>query len=198
MRTPLIIIAIMLVAGAVMYFISRYQAPQGEYDMLTIENKDTSISRKVRVYAATEPTEIYYVDSAWMKADSTPLKLVVDRNHLNFMGKQYGSVALVLTYNNDWFFDLQYDKPDPNLAYEISFKMEPVGDTVYVKGEIDNNDGEVIAFGGPMIKMYKQFILTYNNKMPPPPPDSTDNADGDTLAIAQAPKPNKTITVLEN
>lgn len=186
----------MLVAGAVMYFISRYQAPPGEYDMLSLENKDTSISHKVRVYAATEPTEIYFLDSAWLKPDSTPLKMVVDRNRLNFMNKQYASVALILTYNNTWFYDLEIDKPDPNQAYAISFKMEPVGDTVYVNGTIDKKEGDVVEFKAPMIKMYKQFILTYNNRMPPPPPDSTATAD--STAIARTRQPNKTITVLEN
>jgi hypothetical protein len=196
MRTPLLILGIMLIAGAVMYFISRYQAPPGEYDMLSIENKDTSISRRVRVYAATEPTEIYYLDSTWLKPDSTPLKMVVDRNNLNFMSKQYASVALILTYNNSYFYDLEIDKPDPNLAYEISFKMEPVGDTIYVDGTIDRKEGDVVNFRGPMIKIYKTFILTYNNRMPPQPVDST--ATTDSTAIVKAPQPNKTITVLEN
>jgi hypothetical protein len=185
----------MLIAGAVMYFISRYKAPPGEYDMLSIENKDTAISRKVRVYAATEPTEIYYLDSTWLKPDSTPLKMVVDRNNLNFMSKQYASVALILTYDNNWFYDLEIDKSDPNMAYEISFKMQPVGDTVYVNGIVDRKEGDVISFSGPMIKMYRQFILTYNNRMPPKAPDSTAT---DTTAIVKAPLPNKTITVLEN
>jgi hypothetical protein len=186
----------MLIAGAVMYFISRYQAPPGEYDMLNIENKDTSISRKVRVFAATEPTEIYYLDSNWLKPDSTPLKMVVDRNKLNFMSKQYATVALILTYNNSWFYDLEIEKTDPNQAYEISFKMEPVGDTVYVNGTIDKKEGDVVEFSGPMIKMYKRFILTYNNRMPPPPVDSTATAD--STALVKGPQPNKTITVLEN
>lgn len=178
-----------------MYFISRYQAPPGEYDMLSIQNKDTAISRKVRVYAATEPTEIYYLDSTWLKSDSTPLKMVVDRNNLNFMSKQYASVALILTYNNNWFYDLEIDKPDPNMAYEISFKMQPVGDTVFVEGTVDKKEGDVLEFKGPMIKMYKQFILTYNNRMPQQPVDTTAT---DTTAIVKSPLPNKTITILEN
>jgi hypothetical protein len=200
MRTPLLILGIMLIAGAVMYFISRYQSPPGEYDMLSIENKDTAISRKVRVYAANEPTEIYYLDSTWLKPDSTPLKLVVDRNHLNFMNKQYASMALILTYNNDWFYDLEIDKSDPNMAYEISFKMKPVGDTVFVEGTIDRKDGDLVEFNGPMIKMFKQFILTYNKRMPQQPADSTakDTTTTDSTAIARVPLPNKTITVLEN
>ncbi len=185
----------MVVIGAAMYFISRYQSPPGEYDMLTLENKDTAISRKVRVYAATEPTEIYYLDSTWLKPDSTPLKMVVDRSNLNFMSKQYASVALILTYNNDWFYDLEIDKSDPNEAYDISFKMNNRGDTVFVQGTIDKKDGDLVEFSGPMIKMYKGFILTYNNRMPPQPVDSTAT---DTTAIAKAPLPNKTITVLEN
>jgi hypothetical protein len=185
----------MVIAGAVMYFVSRYQAPPAEYDMLSLENRDTSISRKVRVYAANEPTEIYYLDSNWLKSDSTPLKMVVDRNNMNFMSKQYASVALILTYNNSWFYDLEIEKPDPNEAYEISFKMEPAGDTVYVKGTIDKKEGDLVEFSGPMIKMYKRFILTYNNRMPQAPVDSTAI---DSTAIAKGPKPNKTITVLEN
>ena len=195
MRTPLIILGIMLVIGLAMYFISEYQRPPAEYDMLTIENKDTSISRKVRVFAATEPTEIYFLDSTWLKPDSTPLRMVVDRNNLNFMSKQYASVALILTYNNEWFYDLEIDKPDPNEAYEISFQLHPAGDTVFVNGTIDKKEGDLVTFQGPMIKMYREFILTYNSRMPPPPPDSTT---ADSTAIVKAPLPNKTITVLEN
>jgi len=185
----------MLVIGAAMYLVSRYQTPPGEYDMLTLENKDTSISRKVRVYAVTEPTEIYYLDSTWMKPDSTPLKLVVDRSKLNFMSKQYASVALILTFNNDWFYDLEIDKPDPNEAFDISFEIEKTGDSVFVNGTIDKNEGDLVNFSGPMIKMYKGFILTYNNRMPPP---QVDPAASDSTAIAKTPSPNKTITVLEN
>jgi hypothetical protein len=195
MRTPLLILGIMVIAGVAMYFISRYQSPPGEYDMLNIENKDTSISRKVRVYAATEPTEIYHLDSAWLKADSTPLKLVADRSNLNFMNKQYASVALIITYNDSLFYDLEIDKPDPNMAYDINFRMNKIGDSVEINGSVDKKEGDVMTFKGPMIKMYKQFILTYNNRMPTPPPDSTAT---DSTAIAKAPQPNKTITVLEN
>lgn len=195
MRTPLVILGIMLVIGAAMYFISRYQSPPGEYDMLSLENKDTAISRKVRVFAATDPTEIYYTDSNWLKPDSSLLKLVVDRNNLNFMSKQYASVALILTFNNEWFYDLEIDKTDPNEAYDISFKMQNRGDTVFVDGTVDRKEGDVITFSGPMIKMYKKFILTYNNRMPPMPVDSSAI---DTAAIAKAPLPNKTITVLQN
>ena len=195
MRTPLLILGIMLVAGAVMYFISKYQAPPGEYDMLKLENKDTAISGRVRVYAVNEPTEIYYLDSTWLKPDSTPLKIVVDRNNLNFMSKQYASVALILTYDNTWFYDLEIDKPDPNQAFEISFKMQPVGDTMYVQGTVDKKEGDMMSFNGPMVKMYRQFILTYNNRMPPSAIDSTA---ADSTAIVKAPQPNKTITVLEN
>jgi hypothetical protein len=185
----------MVVVGAVMYFVSKYQSPPGEYDMLSLENRDTAISHKVRVFAATEPTEIYYLDSAWLKPDSTPLKMVVDRNNLNFMTKQYAAVALILTYNNEWFYDLEIDKPDPSQAYDISFKIKTSGDTVYVDGSIDRKEGDVLTFSGPMIKMYRKFILTYNNRMPPAPVDSTAT---DSTAIAKAPLPNKTITVLQN
>lgn len=198
MRTPLLILGIMLVAGAVMYFVSRYQAPPGEYDMLSLENKDTAISRKVRVYAVTEPTEIYFSDNTWLKPDSTPLKIVVDRNNLNFMSKQYASVALILTYNNTWFYDIEIDKPDPNQAYDISFRMQATGDTVYVSGTIDKKEGDVVEFSGQMMKMYRQFILTYNNRMPPTPVDSTEITNDDSSGIAKAPLPTKTITVLQN
>jgi hypothetical protein len=104
-------------------------------------------------------------------------------------------VALILTYNNDWFYDLEIDKPDPNMAYDISFRIGTAGDSVFVEGTVDKKEGDVVEFSGPMIKMYKQFILTYNNRMPQQPADSTAT---DTTAIVKAPLPNKTITVLEN
>lgn len=195
MRTPILILSIMLIAGTVMYFISRYQAPPGEYDTISIENKDADIYSKVKVFAVTEPTEIYFADSNWMKPDSTPLKVVADGSKVNFMNKQYASVALILTYDNSYFYDLEIDKPDPNEAFEISFAMKPEGDSVVVTGSVDKKEGDMVAFSGPMIKMYKQFILTYNNRMPPAPADSTA---GDSTVLARAPMPNKTITVLEN
>ena len=195
MRTPLLILGIMLIAGTVMYFISRYQAPPGEYDTVNIENKEADIYSKVKVYAVTEPTEIYFVDSNWLRPDSTPLKVVVDGSKLNFMNKQYASLALILTYNNSYFYDLEIDKPNPNEAFEISFAMKPEGDSVVVTGSVDKKEGDVLEFSGPMIKMYKQYILTYNNRMPPAPGDSTAE---DSTALARAPMPNKTITVSEN
>jgi hypothetical protein len=123
------------------------------------------------------------------------LKVVVDGSKLNFMNKQYASVALILTYDNSYFYDLEIDKPDPNEAFEISFAMKPEGDSVVVTGSVDKKEGDMLEFSGPMIKMYKQFILTYNNRMPPAPADSMVE---DSTALARAPMPNKTITVLEN
>jgi hypothetical protein len=43
MRTPILILGVMLIAGTVMYFMSRYQAPPAEYDTVNIENKEADI-----------------------------------------------------------------------------------------------------------------------------------------------------------
>lgn len=192
MRTPWLILAGTLVAGIVMYLISRYQSPPGQYDSLNLENKDTAIINRVRVYAATQPTELYYLDKTWLQPDSTPLKMVLKSSRLNFMPKQYQSLALIVTYADSCFYDLEIDKEDPEQSYDISFTLLPERDTLFIKGEVQTGDG-IVQFSGPMMKMYKGFILTYNNRMP----QQHDSLEAGTPSIAQGGA-NKTITVIEN
>jgi hypothetical protein len=192
MRTPWLILAVTLVAGVVMYLISRYQSPPGQYDSLNLENKDTAVINKVRVYAATQPTEIYYLDSTWLQPDSTPLKMVLKNSRLNFMPKQYQSLALIITYSDSCFYDLEIDKQDPEQSYDFHFTLQPARDTLFIKGEVQTDEG-IVQFSGPMMKMYKGFILTYNNRMPPQPDSLNEGAS----SIAEAGA-NKTITVIEN
>lgn len=175
-----------------MYLISRYQSPPGQYDSLNLENKDTAIINRVRVYAATQPTELYYLDKTWLQPDSTPLKMVLKSSRLNFMPKQYQSLALIVTYADSCFYDLEIDKEDPEQSYDISFALLPERDTLFIKGEVQTGDG-IVQFSGPMMKMYKGFILTYNNRMP----QQHDSLEAGTPSIAQGGA-NKTITVIEN
>lgn len=198
MRITWIILIIMLVAGAGMYFLSTIKSAPGVYDTVAIENTVDSVMKKVKVFVANDPAEIYYLDGVWMKPDSIPLKKVLDGSKLSFMNKGYNSITLFFTWGDRFFYDLEIQKPDTTLAYQVEFSVRSQNDSVYVDGSIDKKD-DVIHFAGPMMPLYKQFVLTYNNKMPPLPPDST--AIGDTAEAADEPKgpqPNKTITVLQN
>jgi hypothetical protein len=196
MRLTWIILGVMLIAGAAMYYVSTIKRGPGIYDSIAIEHTADSLTKRIKIYLANDPAEVYYLDSVWLQQDSTPLKKVLESSKLSFINRRYSSVTLFLVYNDHFFYDLEVDKPDTTASYEISFNVRSQHDTLYVKGAVDNRDGDVLGFEGPMIPLYKQFVLTYNNKLPPPPPDSTAT-DGDSTQPAGL-LPNKTITILRN
>jgi hypothetical protein len=195
MRTTWMILVLMLVIGAGMYFFFTYKkdAP-AEYDTITITKTADSIVKRIKVYVADNPTEVYYADSAWFMPDSTPLKKVVDASTLDYMNKHYHSATLYITYNDQAFYDLEINKPDSQQAYKVSLQLQSRNDTLYITGLLDKKEGDIVSFQGPLMPVYKQFAITYNNKLPPPPPDSTTT---DSLEV-KGPLPNKTITVYRN
>ena len=199
MRTTWIILSIMVVIGLGMFYLSTIKTPPGVYDSIAIDNTSDSVTKKIKIYAANNPAEVYYLDSIWLQADSTPLKKILDGNKLNFINKRYQSITLFLTYDDKVFYDLEIDKPDTTQAYEISFTVQPMQDTFFVQGTVDKHKGDLLRFRGPMIPLYKQFILSYNNKLPPPEPDTSEtDSPAEPAEEPPGPPPNKTITVIEN
>ena len=200
MRVPLIILGCMVLIGGAMYYFSTLQPPPGAYDTINIQKTPDSVIKRIRIYVVNDPTEIYHFDSVWMKPDSIALKAILDGSKMNFMNKNYKSISLLLTYNDQFFYDLPIDKPDNRQSYEYTFSVSRERDTFFVNGTVDRSEGDVVSFRAPMMPLYKQFVLTYNDKMPPPPPDSTatDSTAVDSLPEETGPKPSKTITVLQN
>jgi hypothetical protein len=70
-----------------------------------------------------------------------------------------------------------------------------VGNALVMNSVIDNPQGGEMRINGPMVKMYKAFVLTYNDRVP---------HEKDSSAVAPPPadssgvQPSKTITVLKN
>lgn len=188
MRTTWIILLLMLVAGSVMYYFATRKKPPAAFDTIVIHNTPDSIRNNTRLFVAFNPAEVYYRDSAWSTGDSIALKQVILDSSLNTFDKNYHTVTFFIDYNHQFFYDLEIPKPDPELPYAISFGIRPVNDTLQVTGTIDNKRNGLLRFSGPMLKMYKAFVLTYNNKIPA---DSTQTPDS-----SHAIKPSKTITVI--
>ncbi len=188
MRTTWLILLLMVLAGAVMYYLATREKPPAPYDTISIRNTPDSIRKNTRLMVAFQPVEVVYKDSTWT-TDSVPLKqIILDSSH-NAFDKHYSSVTFFLDYDHRYFYDLEIPKPDPELPYNINFEIRRVNDTLQVSGTIDNKKAALIRFNGPMMKMYKAFMLTYNNRLPA---DSTQPADSSTT------RATKTITVIGN
>jgi hypothetical protein len=191
MRGTWIILLIMIVIGAGMYFWFTRKPKPANSDTIVFKNTADSIVQKMQVYLADDPKEVMYFDSVWMQSDSTPLKKVLSGVAQDTMSKQYSNITLFLAYGNQSYYDLELKKPDPKQAYTISLEVEPLSDsdTLIVDGLITPQKGDAMHFASPMMKMYSRFVITYNHKLPPPPPDST---------AIKGHEPSKTITVLKN
>jgi hypothetical protein len=190
MRGTWIILIIMIVAGAGMYFYFTRKPKPIDHDSIVFENTPDSIVKKLKVYVAQRPTEVMYLDSVWMQQDSTPLKLVAEGNTENRLEKLDTSVNIYLTYDNKYFYDLELKKPNPKLAYRLNFQIQPQNnDTFLLEALLQPQKGDALAFQAPMMKIYPQFVITYNSRLPQQPFDSTK---------IQGHEPDKTITVLQH
>jgi hypothetical protein len=191
MRGTWIILIVMVIAGAGMYFwFTRKPKPAG-YDTIVFKNTDDSIVKKMQVYLADDPKEVMYLDSVWMLSDSTHMKQVLNGVAQDTMSKGYSNITLYLTYDHKSFYDLEITKPNPKLAYNYSFEIEPMSDsdTLVIDGLITPQEGDAMHFASPMTDLYSRFVITYNHKLPSPPADSNAIKGHD---------PNKTITILKN
>lgn len=191
MRGTWIILLVMVLIGAGMYFWFTRKPKPAHSDTIVFKNTPDSIVQKMQVYLADDPKEVMYLDSVWMLSDSTPLKKVLAGVPQDTMNKQYSNITLFLMYGHDSYYDLELQKPDPKQAYTISLEIEPMSDsdTLIVDGLITPQKGDAMHFASPMMKMYNRFVITYNHKLPPPPPDST---------AIEGHEPSKTITILKN
>jgi hypothetical protein len=191
MRGTFIILLVMVLIGAGMFFWFTRKPKPANSDIIVFKNTADSIVQKMQVYLADDPKEVMYLDSVWMQSDSTPLKKVLSGVAQDTMSKQYSNITLFLAYGNNSYYDLELTKPDPKQAYTISLEVEPMSDsdTLIVDGLITPQKGDAMHFASPMMKMYSRFVITYNHKLPQPPPDST---------AIKGHEPSKTITVLKN
>lgn len=190
MRGTWIILIITVVAGIGMYFYFTRKPKPIDHDSIAFENTPDSIVQKMKVYIARDPTEVMYIDSVWMQQDSTPLKQVAGGTEESRLDKLDSAVNVYLSYDNKYFYDLELKKPNPKLAYKLSLQVQPQNnDTLMVDGAIIPQQGDVLTFQGVMMKIYPQFVITYNSKLPPKLVDST---------VIQGHVPDKTITVLQN
>lgn len=200
MRTTWLILLIMVLAGAGMYYFATRKKPLAPYDTIALHDTPDSIRNKLRIFAAYNPTEITYRDSMWYQQDSIPLKQISLDSAINTFDKNYKSVTFYLDYDHAWFYDVEVNKPKPDLAYIIRFAIHKANDTLEASGIIDDQQHDQLRLSGPMMKMYQAFLLTYNNKLPPVT-DSTAIRDstGDTSRQQlTATPPAKTITVIRN
>lgn len=191
MRGTWIILLVMIVAGVGMYFWFNRKPKVAKSDTIVFKNTPDSIIKKLKVYLADDPKEVMYIDSVWMQPDSTPLKQVLNGVEEDTMSKQYSNITLFITYGDHSFYDLELKKPNPKMAYTLSFEIEPMSDsdTLIIDGLITPQEGDAMHFASPMMELYSKFVVTYNHKLPPPPADSTAIKGHD---------PNKTITILKN
>lgn len=175
MRTTWLILLIMVLAGATMYYFATQKEPVAPYDTIVLHDTPDSIRSRLRLYAAyNNPTEITFRDSAWFQ-DSIPLKQVPLDSTIAF-DKNYKSVTFFLDYDHTWFYDVGVNKPSPDSAYIIRFSVNMVKDTLRAGGIIEDYKHDQFRLSGPMMKMYQAFILTYNNGLPPAT-DSTQVTD---------------------
>lgn len=189
MRTTWIILLCTILAGGIMYFLAKRPAGNGKADTISLVNTPDSIKNQLKLFVAYNPAEVYYRDSAWWLYDSVPLQQVLLDNGKSTFNKQYSAATFYLTLDQHHFYDIEINKKDTAVAYEITFSVQSVRDTLLVAGTIDDRKNDQIRFTGPMLPLYRQFILTYNNKLTAPITDS---------ASAVEKNADKTITVLKN
>jgi hypothetical protein len=190
MKTTWIILLVTIAAAAGMYFYFTREAGKAPADIIRLVNTPDSVLQKIKVYTADRPVEVFYRDSAWTLADSTPLQRIMNHGYTDSISKAYKEKTLYVTYDDKLFYDMDLVKTDSNEAYKILLQFVPVADSVYVYGSIDKQSAGVINFRNPMVSMYKSFVVTYTHRLP----DSL-RTDDDTAAAQN--KVSKLITVVE-
>jgi hypothetical protein len=190
MRTTWIILIVTVLAGAGLYFYFSRKKPPGASDTVSIVNTPDSIIRKTRIFIADDPVEVFYRDSLWQMADSTPLREVLKNAPADTMNKNYPERTLYISYDHKWFYDMQIAKKDTAIGYDIALELHPQNDSIIIVATIDQKLQKKTSFSNPMIRMYRSFVLTYNNKLP-------DSLRNDSSTQGPGPVPSKTITVLE-
>jgi hypothetical protein len=190
MRTTWIILLLTIAAAAGMYFYFSRKTEPAKYDTIAFKNTPDSILQKVKVYTADRPMEVFYHDSSWTLADSTPLTRIMNNRTSDSIGKHYEEKTLFVTYDDKYFYDMDLRKADSNAAYSINLQLVSLSDTMMVYGSIDQKNAGVINFRNPMANLYRSFVITYNDRIP-------DSLKTDTSGSAPQTKATKIITVLK-
>lgn len=200
MRTTWIILLLMVLAGGAMFYFARRPKRAAALDTIRVADSTDTLSRNVKVFLANNPVEVHYVDTLGWLQDSTPLRKILDHTVSDKFDKRYSTATLFITYNDAYFFDLEVIKPDTTQAYDISFRVQPSAGGYAISGSVDNKKDYLIHFTGPMFHIYSDFLVTYNNKLPPQPVDSSAVSDSSGRLIDSAgnrvPRANKTVTIL--
>lgn len=186
MRTTWLILLIMVLAGVAMYYLATRPKAAAPHDTIALHDTPDSIRQKLRVFAAYDPTEITFRDSAWYQNDSIPLKEIALDTVAAIFDKHYKSVTFYLDYDHTWFYDVEVNKPSEDISYQISFAVNMLNDTLRVSGIINDPLRDQLRLSGPMMKMYHVFILTYNNKLPA----STDSTQASIQDSSQGARPD--------
>jgi hypothetical protein len=177
-------------AAAGLYFYFTQKNAPGAYDTIVFKNTPDSVLQKVKVYTADTPMEVFYHDSAWSLADSTPLVRIMQSGTSDSITKSYKEKTLFVTYDDRFFYDLELRKADSNAAFDISLQLVPATDSMLLFGSIDQKGAGVINFRNPMANMFRSFVITYNDRIP-------DSLKVDTAAGGPRTKATKIITVLK-
>lgn len=202
MRTTWLILLIMVLAGAAMYYVATRPKVAAPFDTIALHNTPDSIRSKLRIFAAYDPTDITYRDSAWFQQDSIPLKEIALDTIAASFDKNYKSVTFYLDYDHTWFYDVEVNKPNQDVSYQISFAVNKLKDSLRVNGIINDPLHDQLRLSGPMMKMYHSFILTYSNKLPPSPDSAQnmirkDSSRQDIREGKPVTPPSRIITVLK-
>ncbi|MBO9632721.1 MAG: hypothetical protein J7578_06350 [Chitinophagaceae bacterium] len=186
MRTTWLILVLMLLIGGIMYFLAQKPQRTTVHNTIAFGNTPDSIRQRTILYVAYDPAQVYFRDSAWSTADSTPLKIIPPDSALSaFNG--HGSATFYIDYNHQYFYDIEISKPATGQPFGLTLDLQPdpANNTVQLSGVVDSQNGK-LDFSGPMMKMFNAFVLSYNTKIP----DSLRSADS-SLAKAE-----KLITVI--
>jgi hypothetical protein len=187
MRTTWIILVSMLLVGGIMYYLATKPQKTTVHNTISFGDTPDSIRQKTTLYIAYSPEQVYFRDSGWTNADSSPLKILPPDSALSaFNG--HGSATFFIDYDHQYFYDIEISKPATGQPFGITLHLEPDpgNNTLLVNGVVDSQNGK-LDFSGPMMKMYNAFVLSYNARIP----DSLKSADS-SLAKAE-----KLITIID-
>ena len=198
MRTTWLILLIMVLAGGAMYYVATRPKVAAPYDTIALHDTPDSIRSKLRVFAAYDPTDITYRDSDWYQQDSIPLKeIALDTISASF-GKNYKSVTFYLDYDHTWFYDVEVNKANPEVSYQISFAVNQLKDSLQASAIINDPLHDQLRLSGPMMKMYSAFLLTYSKKLPPAADSTQSSTRHDSIRDGKpVTPPSRIITVLK-
>ncbi|RZK80012.1 MAG: hypothetical protein EOO85_02045 [Pedobacter sp.] len=183
MRNTWIILILTAVVAAGIYYYFTKKVEYAPYDVITISNTADSIKQKIRVFEADDPLEVYYRDSTWSVADSTKLKQILTNGSSDSVDRGYREKTFFLTYNDEVYYDMELRKPDTAVAFGIDLEFVKENDTMFVQGKLQQGKKN-ISFRNPMMRLYKSFVISYNDRLP----DSVRNDSAREYSRTQATK----------